>query len=245
VFGLGWVEGAKRGAAVEAIRLVRDGFIVGLGSGSTVAYAIAELGRRVRSEGLHVLGVPTSFQALELAVRHGIPLTTLHEHPELDLAIDGADQVDSRLNLIKGLGAALTREKVVAASAKLFVVVVDERKLVETLGGGVPVPVEVLPFAVPLVMRRLGELGLKAAVRTAGKGKVGPVITDNGNVILDIKVDAVEEPAKLDKQLKQIPGVIETGLFVDMADIVYVGGREGVRKIERGRKVEKGWTDAD
>ena len=229
---MGWVEGAKRGAAVEAIRLVRDGFIVGLGSGSTVAYAIAELGRRVRSEGLHVLGVPTSFQALELAVRHGIPLTTLHEHPELDLAIDGADQVDSRLNLIKGLGAALTREKVVAESARLFIVVADERKLVEALGGECPVPLEVLPFAVPRVLRELRKTALKAEVRH-GTGKVGPVVTDNGNFIVDAYFEGIDNPKELHTKLKIITGVVETGIFPGMAKIAYIGTEKTVKRMER------------
>jgi len=229
---VGWREGAKKRAALEAVKHVREGFVVGLGSGTTVAYAIQEIGERIRREGLRVFGVPTSHQALLLAVSCGIPLTTLDERAKLDLAIDGADQVDGELNLIKGMGGALMREKVVASAAEQFVVVADETKLVEKLGRNHPVPVEVLPFALSTVVARVEELGGKPVLRE-GKGKVGPVVTDNGNFILDVEFGSVGALDELDVAVKLIPGVLETGLFVGMADVVYLGKQDGVVRLER------------
>ncbi len=228
---MSWREGAKKRAALEAVKHVREGFLVGLGSGTTIAYAIQEIGKKIR-QGLQVLGVPTSHQALMLAVSCDIPLTTLDEHPKLDVAIDGADQVDGELNLIKGMGGALMREKVVASAAKQFVVVADETKLVEKLGTNHPIPVEVLPFALSTVVARVEELGGKAVLRE-GKRKVGPVVTDNGNFILDVKFGAVDDLTKLDVAVKSIPGVLETGLFLGMADVVYLGKQDGVVRLKR------------
>jgi len=228
---LDWVEDAKRRAALEAVKCVRDGFVVGLGSGSTAAYAIEEIGRRVKEEGLHLLGIPTSYQSFLLAVKCGIPVTTLHEHPVIDLTIDGADQIDPVLNLIKGMGGALTREKIVAASSKRLIIVADERKLTDKLGRGQTVPVEVLPFGVPLVSKRIREIGGKTILREVGKGV--PYVTDNGNFILDVDFGVIENPYKLNEILKMIPGVVETGLFLDMAHTAYVGTRTNVRKIDR------------
>jgi len=229
---VGWREGAKKRAALEAVKHVSEGFVVGLGSGTTVAYVIQEIGERIRREGLRVLGVPTSHQALMLAVSCGIPVTTLDECSRLDLAIDGADQVDGELNLIKGMGGALMREKIVASAAKQFVIVADETKLVEKLGRNHPVPVEVLPFALSTVVARLRELGGKAVLRE-GKGKVGPVVTDNGNFILDVEFGSVDDLDELDVAVKLIPGVLETGLFLGMVDVVYLGKRDGVVRLER------------
>ncbi|UCE16041.1 MAG: ribose 5-phosphate isomerase A [Candidatus Bathyarchaeota archaeon] len=227
-----WREGAKKRAALEAVKHVQEGFIIGLGSGTTVAHAVQEIGEKVRLEGLRVLGIPTSHQILKLAVNCGIPLTTLDEHPQLDLTIDGADQVDGKLNLIKGMGGALMREKIVASATKQLVIVVDETKLVEKLGVNQPVPVEVLPFASSIVMTKIRELKGKPVLRE-GKNKVGPVMTDNGNFILDVNFEAVDDPGELDVKLRLIPGVLETGLFVGMTDVVYAGGRTGVQKLLR------------
>ena len=227
-----WREEAKRKVALEAVKHVKDNFIVGLGSGSTAAYVIQEIGEKIRHEGLRILGVPTSHQAMMVAVHYGVPLTTLDEHPEPDLAIDGADQVDRGLNLIKGGGGALMREKIVASAAKQFVVVADEKKLVERLGTNHPVPVEVLPFALPTVVAKVRELGGKPVLRE-GKGKVGPVVTDNGNFVVDVDFGPIDALKELDLQLKSIPGVIETGLFVGMADVVYLGKPDGVEKLLR------------
>ena len=229
---MSWKERAKKRAALEAAKLVKDGFVVGLGSGSTVAYAVKEIGRRIQRKELQILGVPTSHQALMLAVESGVPLTTLNEHPQLDLAIDGADQIDKDLNLIKGMGAALTREKIVASAAKKLAIVADETKIVETLGINQPVPIETLPFALPTVISRVRKMGGKPSLRKA-KGKVGPVITDNGNFIIDVDFASITAPKELDLQLKSIPGVIETGLFIGMADVVYVGTKTSVQRLRR------------
>ena len=225
-----WIEKEKKNAALEAVKHVKDGFIVGLGSGSTAAYAIEEIGKRIKHEALRVLGVPTSYQALLLAVKHRIQITTLEEHPTLDLTIDGADQIDEELNLIKGMGGALAREKIVAFASKKLVIVADESKKVKVLGeNNHPVPIEVLPFATPIVMRKIGEIGGKPILREGTK-KVGPVITDNGNVIIDVDFGIIHNPAELERKLK-FPGVVETGLFVRMANVVYLGKHSGVEKL--------------
>jgi ribose 5-phosphate isomerase A len=229
-------EEAKREAALEAVKHVKDGFIVGLGSGSTAAYALEALGERIKRERLSVLGVPTSYQAFLLAVKHGIAVTTLEEHPTINLTIDGADQIDTNLNLIKGMGGALTREKIVASASKQNIIIADESKRVKVLGeNGHPVPVEVLPFAISLAKRKIEEIGGKPVLRE-GKGKVGPVITDNGNVIMDAVFGLVDKPAALEERLKMVPGVVETGLFVGLADMAYLGTSSTVEKIiKRGR----------
>jgi ribose 5-phosphate isomerase A len=227
-----WREEAKRRVALEAVKEIQEGFIVGLGSGSTAAYVIQEIGHQMLQEGLRVLGVPSSSQAMMLAVRSGIPLTTLDEYPILDLAIDGADQIDKQLNLIKGGGGALTREKVVASAAKQFVVVADETKLVEKLGANCRVPVEVLPFALATATAGIKELGGKPFLRES-KGKVGAVVTDNGNYIVDVDFGPIDDAEELNHQLKLIPGVIETGLFIGMADILYLGKPDGIIKLEK------------
>jgi ribose 5-phosphate isomerase A len=229
-----WIKKAKRNAALEAVKHVKADFVIGLGSGSTAAYAIEEIGNRIRREKIRVSAVPTSYQAFTLAVKHRIPITTLGEHPILDLTIDGADQIDDELNLIKGMGGALTREKIVASASKKLVIVADERKKVKFLGeNNQPVPIEVIRFATPIVMNRIKEMGGAPFLRESKK-KVGPVITDNGNVILDVSFGLVHEPADLNRKLKILPGVVETGLFVKMADLVYLGERSGVRKLEKG-----------
>ena len=229
---MSWREQAKKNAALEAVKHVRDGLVVGLGSGSTAAYAVEEMGKRVQEKKLQILGVPTSHQAFMLAVRCGIPTTTLDEHPRLDLTIDGADQIDKELNLIKGMGGALTREKIVASAAKQFIVVADETKLTQRLGTNQPVPVEVLPFAVSAVMQRMREMGGKPTLRE-GKAKIGPAVTDNGNFIVDVDFGPIKAPKELSSQLKMIPGAIETGLFVEMAHVVYVGKLKTVERLER------------
>ena len=229
---LSWIEEARRRAASEAVKHIKDGFIVGLGSGNTAAYAIKELGRRIRKEKWRILGVPTSHQALRLAVGSGIPITTLEEHPQLDLTIDGADQIDKDLNLIKGMGGALTREKVVASATKELIIVADQTKLVEKLGKNQQLPIEVLPFALPTVVLKIEEIGGKPILRE-GKGKVGPVVTENGNFIVDADFGQIDSPKELNLELNSIPGVIETGLFIEMADVVYVGKPGGVDKLKR------------
>lgn len=228
------VNEAKRRAAVASAKLVRSGQVVGLGTGSTADYMVEELGRRIREERLKILGVPTSNRTAELAVKHGIPLTTLGEHPRLDIAIDGADQVDADLNLIKGMGGALTREKIVDGAAETLVIIVDESKMTPQLGVNQVVPVEVIPFAIVPVMSRLAKLGGKPSVRPSGD-KRGYFMTDNDNNIVDVDFGAIGDAKKLEREIKMIPGVVENGLFVDMAKVVFVGGKGGVKKIERKR----------
>lgn len=223
-----WQEHAKRAAAKEAVKHVKDGYVIGLGSGTTVACAIQELGKQNHS---HIFAVPSSYQAFLLAAQNHIPITTLDEHPKLDLTIDGADQVERKtLNMIKGMGGALTREKIVAAASKKLVIMVDETKLTERLGFNQPIPVEVLPFAFAPVTAKLQVLRGKPKLRE-GNGKVGPVVTDNGNFILDVDFGTIEDTEKLNVQIKTIAGVIETGLFLDMASIVYVGTQNTVEKL--------------
>jgi ribose 5-phosphate isomerase A len=219
-------------AAVKAVDHVKDGFVVGLGSGTTVAYALRELGKKIRLGELHISGVPTSYQAHMLAVQHHIPTTTLDEHRRLDIGIDGADQVDEQLNMIKGVGGALTREKIVASASRMNVVVIDETKLTRQLGVNQAVPIEVLPFAMSTVTARLKEWGSKPVLREAER-KLGPVVTDNGNFILDVDLGPIRKPEELNQRLKTIPGIVETGLFVGMAKMVYVGGKKAVRKLEK------------
>ena len=225
----------KQKAALEAVKHVKDGFIVGLGSGSTAAFAIDLLGDRMKTEKIKIMGIPSSYQAFQVAVDNGIPITTLEEHPEIDVTIDGADQLTPELYLIKGGGAALAREKIVASASKLNVIIADQNKKVPFLGAnGQFVPVEVIPFALSPVKQKLAERGGKVAAREA-KGKLGPIITDNGNVILDVVFGEIKKPVELSVAVKMIPGVVETGLFVDLTDVAYVGTPNGVEKITRSR----------
>lgn len=213
----------KQQVGKAAADRVQSGSIVGLGTGSTTAFAIQFLGERLKSGELKdIKGIPTSFQASVLAKEHGIPLTTLDEVDRIDIAIDGADEVDPQHNLIKGGGAAHTREKVVDSLAAQFIVVVDSSKLVDPLGSTFAVPVEVLPMAIAPVTRAVEKLGGKPELRM-GVNKDGPVITDQGNMVLDVKFEAINNPAELEKTLNNIPGVLENGLFVGVADLVLVG----------------------
>ncbi len=211
----------KQAAGEKAAQLVKNNMVVGLGTGSTTAYAIKELGKRVAS-GLKIQGVPTSYQSAFLAAENGIPITTLDEHPVLDIAIDGADQIANFI-AIKGGGAAHTREKIVAQSAKKFVVVADESKVVEVLNH--PVPLEVIPFARKLVVKQVAKLGGKAVVRM-GVNKDGPVISDNGNFIMDADFGEIDDPESLDKALSQCTGIVEHGIFTKV-DVVYIGKKDG------------------
>ena len=227
------IQAAKQKAALEAVKHVKDGFIVGLGSGSTAAFAIEAIGERIKREKLRVMGIPTSYQAFLLAVECGIPITTLDEHPQIDVTIDGADQITPELFLIKGMGAALAREKIVAAASKLNIIIADEKKKVKVLGeNDQSVPIEVLPFAISLAKRKIVDAGGKPVLRE-GKGKLGPVITDNGNAILDSYFGEIAKPAELEVKVKMIPGVVETGFFVGLTDIAYIGTASAVEKIDK------------
>lgn len=218
---------AKQAAGQKAASLVRDGMRLGLGTGSTAAHALTALGTRIREDGLTVEGVATSFEAERLARECGIPLTTLDDDPDLDLVIDGADEVDEALRLIKGRGGAHAREKVVATQAERFVVVVDPSKLVDRLGEQAPLPVEVLPMAVTPVSRALDDLGATPELRV-GAAKDGPVVTDQGLWILDAHFpEGIADPSALNRALCTRPGVLDHGLFLDLATDVIVGRPDG------------------
>ncbi len=217
------IKTMKQEVGKAAAALVKSDSIVGLGTGSTTAYAIEYLGKRLASgEIKNVVGVPTSFQAEVLAKKYGIPLTTLDAIDHIDIAIDGADEVDPQKNLIKGGGAAHTREKVVDSLANQFVVVVDSGKLVDKLGSTFLLPVEVIPMAVTPVMNSLEKLGGKPELRMGVK-KAGPVVTDQGNLVIDVKFENIDNPAELEKTINNLPGVLENGLFVGVVDIILIG----------------------
>ena len=227
----------KQQVGFAAADRVQSGMIVGLGKGSTTAYTIQALGDRIKSGQLQdIKGVPTSFQSEVLAKQYGVPLTTLDEIDRIDIAIDGADEVDAHLNLIKGGGAAHTREKVVDYLAAQFIVVVDSSKMVDKLGSTFRVPIEVIPMAIAPVTRAIEKLGGKPELRM-GIRKAGPVITDQGNMVIDVQFDNLDNPVELEKTLNNIPGVLENGLFVNCTDLVLVGeikdGKPAVREISK------------
>jgi len=216
----------KRQAALRALDEVRDGMIVGLGTGSTASHFIRELGKA----GLKVAGIPTSEESRRLAQEVGIRLTTLKEHSQIDLTVDGADEVAPNLDLIKGLGGALVREKIVAHASRRVVIVVDESKLVERLGAKTVIPVEVIPLAVPCVLLRLSELGGEGHLR----GQNGqPFVSDNGSNIVDWNHGIIDDSAGLEKLLKSITGVVDSGIFAGVANQVIVAGNHGIRKLAR------------
>ncbi|MBC7121035.1 MAG: ribose-5-phosphate isomerase RpiA [Candidatus Methanosuratus sp.] len=223
----------KLRAAEAALKEVKDGQILGIGTGSTVAVFIGLLGKKVKEEGWEIACVPTSYQSAYLAVENGLRLTTSDEHPVMDLAVDGTDEVDPGLNLIKGGGAALTKEKVVDSSAKRFVVIAESKKLVENLGK-FPLPIEILPFARAKVILDLEEIGGEPKLRDGGDRKDGPLVTDNGNFIVDAAFGEIRDPKKLELEIKMIPGVVEVGLFVGIAHCAYLGDSTGVRILRKG-----------
>ncbi len=217
------VQLMKQEVGRAAANLIQSNSIVGLGTGSTTAYAIQFIGDRLKSgEIKDIVGVPTSFQAEVLSKQYGIPLSTLDAIDHIDIAIDGADEVDPQKNLIKGGGAAHTREKVVDYLANQFIVVIDSGKLVNKLGSVFAVPVEVIPMAVTPVMNAIAKLGGKPELRMGVK-KAGPVVTDQGNLVVDVKFDDIPDPVNLEKTLNNIPGVLENGIFVNCADKVLIG----------------------
>lgn len=219
------LEAFKQAAAEKAVQYVRGGMVVGLGTGSTAKLMILALGERVRA-GLSIRGMPTSLDTAELARNNGIPLLETEDAWTIDVAIDGADQVDAQLNLIKGGGGALLREKIVAAAARQFIVIVDHTKRASVLGHPVPLPVEVVPFGWRSTARQVEELGGKVVLRERG----GHIFkTEGGHYILDLHVDRIEDPAGLEVRLNRIPGVVENGLFVGRTTVLIVGTPQGVQ----------------
>ncbi len=224
-------EAGKRAAGEAAVDYIRDGALVGLGTGSTVTYFLLALGRRVQ-DGLHVRGVPTSRDTAALAGQLHIPLLPEDEAWTPDVTVDGADEIDPGLCAIKGGGGALLREKIVAATARAFIVLVDDTKCVPVLGASMPLPVEVTPFGWPNTARRLQAFGGTApTLRRDNQG--GVFQTDGGNYILDLPVRAIDDPAQLEARINLIPGVVENGLFVNLASTVIIGSPDGVQVTHR------------
>jgi ribose 5-phosphate isomerase A len=226
------VKEQKRRAAEAALTHVKDGMILGIGTGSTVDIFIDILARKIAKEKLNLTAVPSSYGTLHRLQAIGITVENLAKISTIPLTIDGADEVDPQLALIKGGGAALLREKILAEAAEQFIVIVDQGKIVQKLGAKMPVPVEVLPAALSISITRIKQLGGTPTLRMAQK-KAGPLITDNGNFIVDVKFPSISDPTLLDKNLNAIPGVLETGIFPFQADMVYIGNDKGAKKIER------------
>src|SRR5260221_2924564 len=226
-------DALKRAAAEAAVELVDDGMIVGLGTGWTAAFAVDALARRHR-QGLRFLGIPTSEQTAVQAREAGIPLTSFAEHQQIDLTIDGADEVErGTLNLIKGLGGALLREKIVAAASRRLAIIVDGAKLVDRLGARTPVPVEVLAFGLEATQASLEMLGASARLRLVPTGD--PFVTDSANRILDCSFGPIADPARLEERIGRVVGVVESGLFISRADPVFVADADGVHRLDSAR----------
>ncbi len=227
------MSNAKLNAAKSVIPLIPKKGAIGIGSGSTVAIFAKELGRQIAAGEADVRVVPSSYQAYQLAVEYKIPLTNLDIDSELLLTVDGADEVDKDLNLTKGGGGALFQEKVVASASERLIIIVDESKIVDHLATKFEIPIEVLPFSLGVVKRKVTAMGITPTIRDAQR-KMGPVVTDNGNFILDLKFpEPIRDPAKVAVDLKMLPGVMETGLFVGMTDEVHIGLEDGSRVLKR------------
>lgn len=230
-------EVLKQKTGERAIEFVKSGMVLGLGSGSTVFYLLRRLGERLSQGDLeNIIGVPTSEGTARRAREFGIPLTTLDDHPRLDLTIDGADEVDPHLNLIKGLGGALLREKIIASVSDQLIIVADERKIVDQLGTHAPLSVEVVPFGWRIHMQYLESLGSEPTLRRTEAGE--PYVTDGGHYIIDCRFTGIDDPYALTATLNSHPGVVENGLFLDLADLVIVGTPEGT-KIKHATGQEK------
>lgn len=216
--------------AVAALAYVADGMTLGLGTGRAAEAFIRKLGERSR-RGMAVQGIPTSKRSEELARRENIRVVTLEEIDHIDLAVDGADEVTPELHLTKGLGGALLRERVVAYEAQQFIVLVTPEKLVDELGSRAPIPVEIVPYAAPTIKKHLGKLGISVTLRKK-EGGLGPFMTDNQNWIFDVGFEPIFDPALVDAKIRAIPGVVDTGIFLGMADAVLVGEAGSVRVLK-------------
>jgi ribose 5-phosphate isomerase A len=223
-------DALKRAAAEAAVELVEDGMVVGLGTGSTAAFAVEALAHR-HAQGLRFVGIATSQRTAAQASAAGIPLTSFSEHPQIDLTIDGADEVErGTLNLIKGLGGALLREKIVANASHRLAIIVDGAKLVDKLGAQAPVPVEVVTFGLEPTQASLGALGASTRLRPSPTG--GAFVTDSGNHIVDCSFGPIADPARLEERIKRIVGVVESGLFIGRAGLVFVADAAGVHRLD-------------
>jgi ribose 5-phosphate isomerase A len=222
-------EEMKKQAAEKAVQYIEDGMVIGLGTGSTVEFAIKKIGEMVK-EGLKIEGIPTSLKTKRLATELKIPLIELDDHTEIDITFDGADEVDSNLNLIKGGGGALTREKIIAYHSKKVIIIVDETKIVKGLGCDSFLPVEVTKFGWSATKKVLEGLGCTAELR---KIMDEAFITDNQNYIIDCDFGKITDPEALEKEINNIPGVLDNGLFIGLADQVIVGSKQGMMTLER------------
>jgi ribose 5-phosphate isomerase A len=219
----------KDAAAKASLRYVNDGDIVGLGTGSTAAFMVRALAEKVRA-GLKIVGIPTSKRTGELAASLGIAVTTLDEYQDINVTIDGADEFDSQLRLIKGGGGALLREKIVASASRKLVIIADSSKQASKLGR-IPLPVEVIPFAEKLVARKIVAMGAQVKLREYAYGN--PFVTDEGHYILDCHFGEIDDPEKIGSELRFMPGIVEHGLFLNMASVVVVGKADGVVELTR------------
>lgn len=235
-------EELKKLAGEEAVKHIEEGMIVGLGTGSTVKYTIHKLGELVKN-GLKIECIPTSIHTKRRAKEENIPLTTLEEHPEIDVTIDGADEVDGFLNLIKGGGGALTREKIIAFNSKKVIIIVDDSKVVKALGIDIPLPVEVVKFGWQATKKSLEHFGWQPTKQALEEIRCNvelrkvmgdePFITDNGNYILDCEFQRIDNPEELEKEINNVPGVVENGLFIGLAHEVIVGGKQGILTLDK------------
>jgi ribose 5-phosphate isomerase A len=226
-------DALKRAAAEAAVELVQDGMVVGLGTGSTATFAVEALARR-HGEGLQFIGIPTSERTAALAKAANIPLTSFAEHRHIDLTIDGADEVErGTLNLIKGLGGALLHEKIVAAASRRLAIVADGLKLVDRLGARTPVPVEIVAFGLEATQTALESIGATAQLRRSATGD--SFITDSGNRILDCSFGPIADPARLEERIRRVVGVVESGLFIGRANVVFVANTSGVHRLDSTR----------
>jgi len=220
----------KQTAARAAVELVQSGDVVGLGSGSTATHVVRFLAERIRNQGLKIVGIPTSQQTRKLAEQLNIPLTTLDEMQQIDITLDGADEIDRELNLIKGGGGALLREKIIASASRRLIIVADSTKMVPHLGK-FPLPVEVIPFAQALIEQRIRALGAQVSLRRYAYDN--PYVTDEGHHILDCSFGEIAYPRKLADSLRAFPGVVEHGLFIDMAELALVAKDGSVIELRR------------
>ncbi|RLI70531.1 ribose 5-phosphate isomerase A [Archaeoglobales archaeon] len=221
---------AKANAAKEALRFIEDGVVLGIGSGTTVEIFLELLGEKIRNEGLNVYGIPTSYQSHIAAIKSGVRVVDLFQYPEPDVCVDGADQIDYNFNCLKGGGAALMREKIVISASKKVIIIADETKYSSKLDKAIPI--EVLPFAYACVVNRLYKIAKKVELRIAEK-KLGPVITDNGNFIVDCLME-IDDVENLERDLNAIPGVVENGLFPSkLIDFVVLGNENGAKVLQK------------
>jgi ribose 5-phosphate isomerase A len=226
------MSSAKHRAARAALEYVQSNSVIGIGTGSTADLFIRELGAALASGQLRdVKGVPTSNASERLARELGIPIVALKDHPALDIAVDGADEIDPQLNMIKGLGGALLREKIIAQSAARMIVIADEGKLVPTLGTKSPLPVEVVAFSHEVLVAHLRRLGAEPTIRRCADGSI--FTTDNGNYIYDCKFNRIDRPRELEQAIRARAGIVDTGLFLGIASVALIGTDDGVRKVER------------